>query len=41
MRIMDFIEETSNQGKRLIGLARLKKSSNAKFSIEEIKMLNF
>lgn len=41
MRIMDFIEETSNQGKRLIGLARLKKSSNAKFSIEEIKDVEF
>ncbi len=41
MRIMDFIEETSNQGKRLIGIAKLKKNSDKKFSIDEIKNIEF
>lgn len=41
MRIMEFIEKTSSEGKRLIGLARLKKSSDQKFSIQEINNIEF
>ncbi len=41
MQIESWIEETSREGKRLIGIAMAEKNDNKHFSTEDIKSLNF
>lgn len=41
LKVMDWIDKTSNEGKRLIGIARLIKNSDKKFKIEDINNIEF
>lgn len=41
LKFEEWIEKTSNEGKRLIGIASMPKNKNANFDIEDIKDLEF